>query len=879
MFNLENEMREWLRTLRRSQHLEASDITELESHLRDEIDFQIENGHSEEAAFRAALAKSAPPDILRQEYKYAKLYERSRPFWHPSRIIPSLIWNSIKIALRKMRRQKGYSFINIAGLALGMAACILILLWVQDELNFDRFHKQVDSIYRVNVQIGERLYASAPSLLAVYLKDELPEVLETVRVMIPGDRFMKFDKGVINESGFTYADPSFFKMFTFPLLSGDPETALEEPYSIVISEKISRKYFGEYNPMGSILSLDSSYSNQDIKVDYRITGVMKDMPRNSHLQLDFIASEKTFGSDSDNWRALSYHTYVLLKKGTDIHEFNAKVRNFIQSHDASSQFKLSSQPLTSIYFDSNIRGYEGPSGEKKYVYIFSLIAFFILIIACINFTNLSTARSSTRSKEIGIRKVVGARRQTLIKQFMAESLAMSFISLALALILVELLLPAFNHLSSKDLSINFFGNSLSWIGFFSIAFLAGILSGIYPALFLSSFQPVETVTGRLFSGKAKSHFREILVVAQFSLSIFLIIVTIVIGKQVNFMHSKDLGYDKDQIVTVEGQYLIDVPFESIKKELQKNPNILGVTAAFQPPIDIRSSASSSNFGWQGRDRQSQTQMTYLDVEFDFIDVFNIKILQGRNFSKEISTDKGSAFIVNEEAARIMGKDFSIGKDFYLHRNKGKVIGLVQNFHFRPFHFKIEPLVLRIADIEGLYHHIFIKIDSTNIQGAIQHIRNTFDRFNPGYSFDYSFLDDAFNNLYQAEGRINTLFNYFTALAIFISCLGLFGLTAFLTERRTKEIGIRKILGASVPNIVGLFSGKFVVLVMLANIIAWPFSFYIMGQWLNKFAYKISMNIWIFLLSGLAALLIALITVSTQALRAAASCPINSLRNE
>ena len=409
--------------------------------------------------------------------------------------------------------------------------------------------------------------------------------------------------------------------------------------------------------------------------------------------------------------------------------------------------------------------------------------------------------------------------------------------------------------------------------------MAGILSGIYPALFLSSFQPVETVTGRLFSGKAKSHFREILVVAQFSLSIFLIIVTIVIGKQVNFMHSKDLGYDKDQIVTVEGQYLIDVPFESIKKELQKNPNILGVTAAFQPPIDIRSSASSSNFGWQGRDRQSQTQMTYLDVEFDFIDVFNIKILQGRNFSKEISTDKGSAFIVNEEAARIMGKDFSIGKDFYLHRNKGKVIGLVQNFHFRPFHFKIEPLVLRIAEIEGLYHHIFIKIDSTDIQTAISYIRNTFDKFNPGYSFEYSFLDDAFNNLYQAEGRINTLFNYFTALAIFISCLGLFGLTAFLTERRTKEIGIRKILGASVPNIVGLFSGKFVVLVMLANIIAWPFSFYIMGQWLNKFAYKISMNIWIFLLSGLAALLIALITVSTQALRAAASCPINSLRNE
>ena len=879
MFNLENEIRNWRKNLQRSKDIEASDIAELESHLRDEIDSQIEKGLHEKAAFHTAMGKSAPSDILRQEYESAKLYERSRPFWHPSRFMPSLIWNYLKIALRMFKRQKGYSFINIAGLALGMAACILILLWVQDELSFDRFHKQADNIYRINVQMGDRLYASAPSPLAPYLKEELPEVLDSVRVMIPGDRFIKFDKGIFNESGFTYADPSFFKIFSFPLLFGDSETVLKEPYSIVISEDINRKYFGESNPIGNILSLDSSYSNQETKVDYKISGVMKDMPGNSHLQLDFIASETTYGSESDNWRAPSYYTYIILKEGTDIAEFDAKIKDFIQSHDSSSRFTLSVQPLTDIYFDSNISAYDGPSGEIKYIYIFSLIAFFILIIACINFMNLAMARSSIRAREIGIRKVVGAQRHTLIKQFMAESLVMSSISLALALMLVGLLLPAFNDLSSKDLSLNFIGNHSSWLGFVGIALFAGIFSGVYPALFLSSFQPIKTLTGRLFSGNAKSHFREILVVTQFSLSVFLIIATMVIGKQVKFIHNKDLGYVKDQIVTIEGQYLINVPFNTIKSELLENPNILGVTAAFQPPIDIRSSASSSNLGWQDIDRQTQARMNYLDVEYDFIDVFNIKILQGRNFSHEISTDKGAAFIVNQEAARMMGPDSPLGKDFYLYRNRGTVIGLVQNFHFRSLHFKIEPLVLRIADMEGLYHHIFIKIDSTDIQTAISYIRNTFDKFNPGYSFEYSFLDDAFNNLYQGEGRINTLFNYFTALAIFISCLGLFGLTAFLAEQRTKEIGIRKILGASVPNIIGLFSRKFIVLVALANIIAWPFSFYIMSSWLNKFAYKISMNVWVFLLSGLAALVIALLTVSTQAFRAAVSNPINSLRNE
>jgi len=806
-------------------------------------------------------------------------------------IIPSFVASSIKwsfamlksyftITFRTLKRQKIYSFINIFGLAFGMAASILILLWIRDELSFDRFHKNADTIFHINVTIRDYTYASAPSPLASALKNEIPEVLDVGRILIPGTRIIRSEKGVFYENGFTYTDPSIFKIFTFPFISGNPETALKEPYSIVITEKISKKYFGEENPVGKTISLDNMYVSEDNKSDYIITGVIKDIPDNSHLRINFLASNSTFGTEPGNWNAPSFYTYVLLREGTDVEELNAKVYNFIQDYDPTSTYTISLEPLTGIYFNSNLRAYDGPRGDIKYVCIFSLIAFFILLIACINFMNLTTARSGIRFKEIGIRKVIGAQRKTLIKQFFGESLIMSFISLVFALLLVELCLPVFNELSSKNISGDFLNNVSFCFGFMSVALFTGILSGIYPALYLSSFQPAQTLAGRIFSGRVKSHFRKFLVVVQFSISIFLIIATTIISKQVSYINDKNLGYDKEHIVVVEAEFIIDTPFEAVKNALLMNSNVLGVTAAFQPPlISIKKSANSSFFGWEGKDLQDKTRMNYLDVEYDFIDVFNIKILQGRNFSKEFSTDKKEGFIVNEEAAKLMATESPVGKSYNLFQDEGKVIGLVENFHFQPFHFKIEPLTLRIAESQGLYHYIFIKVNSEDISDSISYIKNVFGKFNPGYPFEYSFLDDSFKNLYRAEERTNRLFDYFTILAICISCLGLFGLTAFMAEHRTKEIGIRKVLGASVSNIVSLLSKEFVIPVIFATIIALPVGFLIMNKWLDNFAYKINMTIWVFIVSALLAFFIALFTVSFQAIKAAVSNPIDSLKYE
>jgi len=617
-----------------------------------------------------------------------------------------------------------------------------------------------------------------------------------------------------------------------------------------------------------------------MKNDYKITGVIKDMPRNSHLRLNFLASNNTFKSKSDNWKAPSFYTYVLLEKGANVSYLNDKLVNFIKDHDPKSTFTLSMQPLTGIYFNSNLKAYHGPAGEIKYVYIFSIIAFLILVTACINFMNLTTARSGIRCREIGIRKVVGAQRSTIIKQFFSESILISFVSLIFALMLVELCLPLFNEISSKTISSNFINNISICLIFISVALFAGIFSGIYPALYLSAFQPVKTLSGRIFSGRVKSYFRKGLVVLQFSVSVFLIIATIVISKQVSYVNNKNLGYDKEQIIVIDGEFIIDTPFDGIKNELLQNPNITGVTAAFQPPmIGIKKSANSSSFGWEGKDSRDKTRMNYLDVEYDFIDVFNMKILQGRNFSKEISTDKKEGFIINEEAAKLMETDLPVGKSYSLFNNNGRIIGLLENFHFQPFHFKIEPITLKIAESDGFYHYIFVRIDTKDVSGSIDFIKETFNRFNPGYPFEYSFFDEHFNNIYRSESRANRLFHYFTVFAIFISCLGLFGLTAFMAEHRTKEIGVRKVMGASVSNIVCLLSKEFVILVILANIVTVPVGFYVMNKWLQNFAYKISITIWVFLLSAVLALIIALVTVSFHAVKSAYTNPVDALKYE
>ena len=501
MFDLENEIRNWLKTLRRSENLEDSDITELESHLRDEIDHQIEKGLDKEAAFRAAVGKSAPADILREEYKKAKLYERSRPFWHPSRIMPSLIWSYIKISLRNIKRQKGFSLINIAGLAIGMAACILILIWVQDELSYDRFHANYDRIFRAveheELAGGEALsYTQQSPALGPVLKSEYPEILESVRYDSWGNRLVQYGDHQFYEREFSFADPEFLTVFTFPLKVGDPETALKDPSSIVISERMAKKYFNQSDPMGKVLLVDN-------RVEFIVSGVMENVPENSHLQFEFLApfvTIKQFGQEIDGWDSFYLDIYVLLAENVDYHDVNAKILNVISEHSEGDSFTVDLQPLKRIRLFSNTILTTQVEGDIKYVVIFSLIAIFILLNACINFMNLTTARSGRRAKEIGMRKVVGASRRQLIRQFFGESILLAFISLIIAVGLVYLLSPAFSQLSGKLMSFSMLAQGRVILGLLGITLCAGLISGIYPALVLSAFQPVTVLKRIITSG-------------------------------------------------------------------------------------------------------------------------------------------------------------------------------------------------------------------------------------------------------------------------------------------------------------------------------------------------------------------------------------------
>lgn len=789
--------------------------------------------------------------------------------------------NYLKIAFRNLLRHKLYSLINVLGLALGMACCLLIILFIQDELSYDRFHEKAGQIYRV-AKIEKRNegvvnYPLVFPVVAPKLQEDFPEVLNAVRFEPRLSVLVNRENKQFLEQRFFYADSNVFDVFTFPLIKGDPKIALKEPYTLVLSEETAEKYFGSQDPLGQTLTIDNKH-------DYKITGVLKNIPHNSHMKFDFLASMATEEAENPRYGKLwawSCYTYLLLPKDYPPAELEKKFPDFIlrnRNEQAAKAWTFYLQPLTRIHLHSNLSYELEPNSDITSIYIFSGIGFFILLIACINFMNLATARSSNRAKEVGVRKVLGAERSQLAEQFLGESLVLSFIALPLAVALVEIALPAFNALTNKAVTLNSLSHQAASFGLIGIVVLVGIISGSYPAFFLSAFHPSDVLRRKLRAGVKNSFFRRILVVVQFAISIVLIVGTVIIDSQLDFIRNKKLGFDKEHIVVVR----IEEPemqkrYEPFRQELLQNPGIKSVAGSTSFP---GMNPNLSLFIPEGAEDKEPLKLRNVLVDYDFIETFGIEVKEGRDFSRDFPTDAKQAFIINESAAQEFGWETSVGKKLTdLDLGSGSIIGVVKDFHFRSKHQKIEPLILSIRPDERYIYFISVKFGQANAREILSLLQKKWKEYSPGRPLDCFFLDENFDKLYRAEERLSQIFSVFSFLAIFIACLGLFGLASFTAEQRTKEIGIRKALGASAANIVLLLSKEFTKWVIVANIMAWPVAYFVMNRWLQNFAYRISIGLWMFFLAAGLALAIAFFTISFQAVRAALANPADALRYE
>jgi ABC-type antimicrobial peptide transport system permease subunit len=793
-----------------------------------------------------------------------------------------MLKNFFKIVFRNIKRHKTYSFINITGLSMGLTVFILAFLYIQHELSYDKFNRNADNIYRIVFEqhFPNQIIHSAvsPSPAGPTLKEELPEITNFSRYTIFfGEVLLAHNEKAFYESDGAYADPGFFEIFSIPFVKGNPKTALNKSNSVVLTENFAVKYFGEENPIGKTLKLENFY-------DLQVTGIIEDTPENFHLQFDFVVPFillEQWGTNLEDWNNWAHqYTYVLLQEKVNLHYIDQKIANVLKKYTPSKEDKLYLQPLTEIHLFSDL-SYDNYAdrNDSSIIYTYAFIAFIVLFIACINFINLSTARSIKRSREIGLKKVVGANRLQLIIQFWGESLIFVSISFIIAIILIEFFLPIFNNISGKNLSINYFNNILI-INFFSIMIFTAIIAGIYPAFFLSSVRPINALKGT-FSlsssefGNRKSRFRKALVIIQFSLSIVLIIASLTIHHQLNYLLTKKLGFDKENIIFAQIRGEVRRDYEILKEKLLLNSNILEMTAGSSwSTININTTEDAN---WEGKNTD-ETQVLYSSsVDFDFLSTFNIKLKQGRDFSKDFSTDTQNAFIINEKAVELMGFDSPVGQHLSFLDETGQIIGVIKDYHFLSLNEKIEPLIMSIRT--EWRNYVFIKIKSENISHTIEYIKNIWNNLAPDIPFEFTFLDDALNEQYFYVKQMRTIFFYFTCLAILISCLGLYGMVSFVAEQKTKEIGIRKVLGASILNVIGMLSNNFTLGLISANVIAWPIAYFGMNKWLQNFAYKTELEWWVFLLAGSIALLIAIITVSSQAIKAAIANPIESIRYE
>ncbi|MPR34819.1 ABC transporter permease [Salmonirosea aquatica] len=810
-----------------------------------------------------------------------------------------MLKNYLKIAYRNLLRSKAFSAINIVGLSFGLATCMIIGLFVLDELSFDRFHEKADRIVRVTFKAnmsGNKINeATVMPPTAKTLQREYPEVLEATRLRQAIAFKLAKDDKVFKEYGVAFVDSNFLRVFTFPLVKGSAKTALLRPNTLVISEKMAQKYFGNEDPVGKILKT----KNYDEVLE--VTGVMADMPTHSHFHFDFLISMAGLAEAQVNsWMQSEFYTYLLLPDGYDYRKLQAKLpqvvekymgpeikqafgMNYAQFREQGNELGLQLQPLTDIHLHSDFAYDLGPSGDVRYVYIFGAIALFMLLIACINFMNLSTAGASKRAREVGIRKVMGSVKGTLIGQFLLESLLLTAVALVLAVVLVWLALPFFNDLADKNLTLNFV--KVPWLlpGLLLLGLVVGILAGSYPAFFLSSFKPISVLKGgthlNLSRGRRSIGLRGTLVVVQFCISIILIVGTTVVYQQLKFIQNVKLGYDKDQVLVLQGTYRLGQNEQLFKKQLLQDSRVVDVTVSGYVPAGP---SFNNNFTVYGDDRDKEfTKGIRYDVDENYIPTLGMTMAAGRNFSPEFGTDS-SAIILNETAAREMGW----GNDAIDHtvtrpNNEGTkttyhVIGVVKDFNFKSLHERITPLMMTLGNNGGA---ILAKVKTRDLPALIASVEKQWKTLVVDEPLEYSFLEENFNATYRAEQKTGQILGLFAGLTIFVACLGLFGLATFTAEQRTKEIGVRKVLGASVTSVVALLSKDFLKLVAIAIVIASPIAWYAMHFWLQDFAYKIDIGWWVFALAGVLAVGIALLTVSFQSVKAAVANPVKSLRSE
>ncbi|GAB4032944.1 ABC transporter permease [Spirosoma jeollabukense] len=801
-----------------------------------------------------------------------------------------MLRNYVKIAWRNLVRNKAFSAINILGLALGMGCSLLIFLWIQDELSVDNYHANGPQLYNVmqrqfydgKVQTGR----FTPGVLPDELKKQFPEIIYAAGYT-GWDANLTFAVGdKINKESGHWAGADWFKMFSIPLLAGTPATALNSPTSIAISRKVAEFYFG--NPVAAL----GKSIRIDNKNDYQVMGVFENMPQNSSDKYDFLINWQDCVARNPwmkEWGNNGPHTRIMLRPDANVANLDAKLNPFLKKYnkDIGKSFdaQLFLQPYPDGYLYSNFKNGQQDGGRIEYVRLFGIVAVFLLLIACINFMNLATARSVKRAREVGIRKVIGAMRSVLAGQFIGEALLFTLVALGIALFLIFLLLPAFNVLTGKSISLQTTQVSF-WAILLGMTLLTGLIAGSYPALFLSSLEPVRVLKGtgpssRFLFGSGARLLRQGLVVFQFVLSMLLIVGTIIVYRQVNYVQTTNLGYERENLiyVPVEGELGAQSNYKTFKDELLRQPGILAVSSMQEAPTNIGS--STGGITWPGKDPNVNIEMTQTAVGYDLLKTLKVKVT-GRDFSPEFSTDTTN-YLINEAAAKRIGYKTRnggppVGQPITMWGKPGKIIGVMENFHFQSLHIPIAPLIMRLATEPG-WQTFMIRTQPGQTKQALASIESVWKQLNPKFPFAYRFADDEYQKLYKSESIVGSLANYFAFLAIFISCLGLFGLSAFTAEQRTKEIGVRKVLGASVTGIVGLLSKDFLKLVLLAIAIASPLAWYAMNQWLQGFAYKLDIEWWIFALAGVLAVTIALLTISFQSIKAALMNPVKSLRSE
>lgn len=794
-----------------------------------------------------------------------------------------MLKNYIKIALRNLSKNKIFTIINLAGLSVGIACSMLILLWVQNELSYDNFNKNGDNIYRVlyKIQDSPELIGTSPGLLAPEAKKTIPEIVDAARIMKRPKMVIKavgnsLDEPAFYEEFYYLVDPSLFKIFNLPFIEGNPETALET--GMVITKNIALKYFGTTDVIGKRLNVNNWF-------DVSITGVIQDIPQNSHFNFEMftrLEDLRKYFPNGFTWSNAIHQTYVQLAPNSDVKSVENKLtvlNNENNKNAVINNIEIQLQPLKDIYLDAEVSGTTVKHGDKNYVYIFSIIAFLILLIGCINFINLSTAHISSRIRSIGIFKLIGAERTHLFKQILGESILMSFLAALFAVVMVELALPAFNSFSGKNLAISII-NPANLIIFFLLILSTGLLAGAFPAVYFSRFKPIDAFRTKWINSR-KGGLRKTLVITQFTAAVFLIIVTLVISGQLDFLRDKKLGFQKDNVICLPVKANIGNHYQSFRNELLNKENIVNIglkNSITTEPIN------HTNAWWEAKDPNKKFISEIDDIDFNFFKTLKLKIIEGRDFSENFPTDLSAAFILNEKAVKEMGLKNPVGKRLKAGNKDGYIVGVVKDANFRTLKEPVQPIIYTLANDftdEGmdLFGVIYISIKPQEIPNTIKYIEKTWNKFNPDYPFEYTFLDDTYNNLYKSEANLADIFSMFTFLALFVTIMGMFGLASFMADQRTKEIGIRKVLGASVINIFLLLSGNFVRSLIIANLIAFPLAWYVMQKWLQSYSYHTEISLLIFIIAGGLTLIVTLSTISIIVFRAATTNPIESLRYE